>query len=375
MADEKHLRRLKEGVGAWNTWRKSSGPHRLDLRGVDLSGVDLSGADLSDVNLSDVNLSGAKLCDADLSGADLRRANLRDAILNIAIFWNDAGQRCEDLRYLLLSDPLVPSEDLPGADLPGADLSNADLSNAELSDANLAHARLRSANLTGAYLTGADLVGADLTDANVSNANLAEAAFGETVFGNVDLTGVIGLETCHHAGPSIIDHRTLQRSGPLPLAFLRGVGLSDRFIDYLPLAFDQAIPYFIPCFISYSNKDKVFAERLHADLQNMGVRCWFAPHDLPIGAKILDGIDAAIRVRDKVVLILSKNSIESDWVEDEVKTAFEEERKRKQTVLFPIRLDNEVMETAEAWAAKLEGGSQHRRFPASEGSRRLQKDL
>jgi hypothetical protein len=44
----------------------------------------------------------------------------------------------------------------------------------------------------------------------------------------------------------------------------------------------------------------------------------------------------------KVVLILSKHSIENDWVEDEVKAAFEEERKRKQTVLFPIRLDNQV---------------------------------
>jgi len=35
-------------------------------------------------------------------------------------------------------------------------------------------------------------------------------------------------------------------------------------------------------FISYSSKDQAFAERLHADLQNKGVRCWFAPHDLPI---------------------------------------------------------------------------------------------
>jgi TIR domain len=64
----------------------------------------------------------------------------------------------------------------------------------------------------------------------------------------------------------------------------------------------------------------------HADLQNKGVRCWFAPHDLPIGAKILDGIDEAIRLRDKVLLILSEHSIKSDWVEDEVTTAFEEER-------------------------------------------------
>jgi hypothetical protein len=83
------------------------------------------------------------------------------------------------------------------------------------------------------------------------------------------------------------------------------------------------------------------------------VRCWFAPHDLPIGGKILDEIDAAIRLRDKVLLILSEHAIKSDWVEDEVKTAYEEERKRGQTVLFPIRLDDVVMDTKEAWATKL----------------------
>ncbi len=53
------------------------------------------------------------------------------------------------------------------------------------------------------------------------------------------------------------------------------------------------------------------------------------------------------------MLILSKKSIESDWVEKEVETAFEEERRRKETVLFPIRLDNKVMETNEAWAADI----------------------
>ena len=85
------------------------------------------------------------------------------------------------------------------------------------------------------------------------------------------------------------------------------------------------------------------------------MRCWFAPHDLPIGAKTWDAIDAAIKVRDKVLLILSEHSIKSDWVEDEVKKGFEEERTRmpKQTVLFPIRLDDAVMDTKEAWAGLL----------------------
>ena len=34
------------------------------------------------------------------------------------------------------------------------------------------------------------------------------------------------------------------------------------------------------------------------DLQAKGVRCWFAPEDMKIGAKMLDTIDQAIRLRD-----------------------------------------------------------------------------
>jgi TIR domain len=83
------------------------------------------------------------------------------------------------------------------------------------------------------------------------------------------------------------------------------------------------------------------------------VRCWFAPHDMPIGAKIWDAIDEASKLRDKLLLILSENSIKSDWVEDEVQKAFAEERGRKQIVLFPVRIDDAVMETPEPWARKL----------------------
>jgi TIR domain len=174
----------------------------------------------------------------------------------------------------------------------------------------------------------------------------------ETAFVDVGLEGAIGLEACEHVSFSTLDHRTLRRSRSLPLAFLRGVGLPDTFIQYLPSLLDEAIQHYT-CFLSHSTKNGDFAGRLHADLQNNGVRCWFAPHDMPIGGKIWDEIDLAIRLRDRVLLILSEHSIASDWVEDEVTRAFEEERKRGQTVLFPIRLDDAVMDTDEAWAAKL----------------------
>jgi hypothetical protein len=325
VADPTHVKRLKQDVAEWNAWR--------------LNNISKT-PDLSDADLRDAKLDGADLIHADLRGADLRGANLRDPG---ALVIGDGGAR---LIWARLS-----GANLRGINLRGAHLSDADLSRADLSDADLIAADLSDANLFGANLSNATLVGADLSRADLRRANFTKAELGETILGDVDLTSIIGLETCIHGGPSTIDHRTLQKSGSLPLAFLRGVGLAEHLIDYLPSLLNQAIQHY-SCFISYSTKDQEFADRLHADLQNKGIRCWLASHDLPIGGKILDAVDEAIRLRDKMVLILSKHSIKSNWVEKEVKKALEEEdvRKPKQTVLFPIRLDDVVMKTKEAWA-------------------------
>jgi hypothetical protein len=94
-------------------------------------------------------------------------------------------------------------------------------------------------------------------------------------------------------------------------------------------------------------------DRLYADLQSNGVRCWFAPKDIPIGARVRDAIDEGIRDKDKVLLILSKQSVSSSWVEKEVETAFEEETLRKDIVLFPIRLDGAVMSASQSWAGDI----------------------
>jgi hypothetical protein len=220
------------------------------------------------------------------------------------------------------------------------DLSDANLNAANLERANLNAAKLSFANLSFANLQGADLSGANLSCANLhgaylSDANLTKARLWGTVFADADLTGVTGLEQCIHEAPSIVDYYALQKSGPLPLAFLRGVGLPDHFIDYLPSLLNRPIQHY-SCFISYSSKDDEFAHRLHADLQNSGVRCWFAPHDLPIGDKILDALDAAIRLRERVVLILSEHSIESSWVEDEAKRASKKKGSAGRSCCFPF---------------------------------------
>jgi uncharacterized protein YjbI with pentapeptide repeats len=301
MANDEHVAMLKKGVDAWNEWRDQNKSIAPDLYKANLVGANLVGADLT----------GANLVGADLVGANL-----------------------------------------VGADLTGANLVWANLVAANLAGANLVGANLRWANLTGANLNGASLAEANLVGANLIWADLTEAVLQHTVFGATTLSEVKGLNHCRHVGPSIVDFQVLKNSGPLPSAFLRGVGLPDNLIEYLPSLLNEAIQFY-SCFISYSSKDHAFAERVHADLQNKGVRCWFAPHDMPIGAKIIDALDEAIRLRDKLLLILSDAAITSDWVEDEVTTAFEEERRRGDVVLFPVRIDDAVMQTSEAWAAKL----------------------
>jgi len=188
------------------------------------------------------------------------------------------------------------------------------------------------------------------------------------------LTAIQGLENCQHYGPSTLDHRTIAKSGLLPLAFLRGCGLSDWEIEatklYQPgltptqindiayrisgLRADPLIQFY-SCFISYASEDHAFAERLYDDLQNKGVRCWFAPEDMKIGDPIRDTIDQQIRLREKLLLVLSSASLASVWVEDEVEAALEEERTSpdRRTVLVPIKIDHTVEETDRAWARQI----------------------
>src|SRR5439155_8116186 len=117
-----------------------------------------------------------------------------------------------------------------------------------------------------------------------------------------------------------------------------GDGVDDTFITSVRSLVGKPIEYY-SCFISYSSKDEAFARRLYADLPSNNVRCWFAPEDLKIGERIRSGIDEAIRLHDKLLLILSRHSVASGWVEREVKSALAKERKEKRTVVFPVRVD------------------------------------
>jgi uncharacterized protein YjbI with pentapeptide repeats len=294
MANEEHLAILRQGVDVWNAWREANPNVQPALSWADLMRANLGGANLIRADLNGANLSGADLNGANLSGADLN-----------------------------------------GTDLDGADLTSADLTRANLNGADLTRANLMRANLGGANLIRADLDGADLT-----RANLNEAVLHSTVFANNDLASTLRLDMVRHGGPSTLGIDTLVRSeGKIPESFLRGCGVPESFIEYLPALIGAMEPIqFYSCFISYSTKDEGFAKRLHSRMRDNNLRVWFANEDLKGGYKLHEQIDEAIRVYDKFIIVLSPESLRSKWVMNEVRRTRKAELANNQRKFFPIAL-------------------------------------
>ncbi|MGB9123642.1 MAG: toll/interleukin-1 receptor domain-containing protein [Candidatus Angelobacter sp.] len=311
MANPEHVNILEEGVETWNKWRETNSSIVPNLAKADLSRVDLRGANLYQANLGGANFDGAQLSRANLSGANLSRANL---------------------NRVKLSRAKLRAAALGGTDFHKAELTSADLSGAQLTNANLSEARLTRADLSRTLLCGTYF-----SSVNLKEVNFTDSMMVDTILADVDLSQAKGLETVKHYGPSTIGFDTIQRSqGKIPDVFLRGAGVSDEFIAFIR-AMGGAIQFY-SCFISYSSKDQLFAERLYADLQARGVRCWFAPHDVQGGKKLHEQIDDAIRVHERLLLILSPESINSEWVKTEIAKARKREVMEKRRMLFPVLL-------------------------------------
>jgi hypothetical protein len=291
MANPEHVAKLKEGALAWNIWRKTS-----DLR-PDLSGMELDGD-----SLDDYDLRSANFWSADLQSVSFRRA------------------LCHDCRF---ERAYIFDGTFFGTSLTGCNFRHAIISH-----------------------TTFDWCSFELSD-------LTKAKLIFSTFAHLSLRSVRGLDTLEFArSKNSIGIDTFFKSGGLPESFLRESGVPEEFIQYAASLVGKAIEYY-SCFLSYSSKDDEFARRLYNDLQGKNVRTWFAPEDLKIGDRFRSRIDESIRIHDKLVIILSANSVNSDWVETEVESALERERKEGKDVLFPIAIDDEGFTSQQSWAADI----------------------
>jgi TIR domain-containing protein/pentapeptide repeat protein len=304
VANPEHVELVRQGKEAIDAWHEEHPDERLDL---------------SEADLSRGNLGRAYLNSADFSFADLREANLN------------------------------------GADLGFADLREADLTETHLNGADFAFANLHKAVFCRTILARTNFRSADLSGADFSEGKCHLATFSD-----VDLSSAIGLESITHVGPSTIGIDTLYKSGgKIPEAFLRGCGVPENLITFLPSLLGKAVDFY-SCFISYSHADKSFARRLRDGLQGRGIRCWLDEHQVLPGDDLYEQVDRGIRLWDKVLLCCSEASLTSWWVEREIDRAFKKEMELKKDrgasvlAIIPLDLDGHFMSWDHPHAAALQ---------------------
>ena len=93
-------------------------------------------------------------------------------------------------------------------------------------------------------------------------------------------------------------------------------------------------------FISYSHKDKDFVDKLALILVDKRIKVFIDRWELNLGDSITNKIQDAISEASFLMVVLSKNSMLSDWCKREITTALMLELEKKRVVLLPILLED-----------------------------------
>jgi TIR domain len=88
-------------------------------------------------------------------------------------------------------------------------------------------------------------------------------------------------------------------------------------------------------FISYSSRDRGFVLKLASDLKDKGLTVWLDQWEVKPGERLRERINDAIARCNYLLVLLSPNSINSQWVRVELDSAMIRELDSKQVVVIP----------------------------------------
>ena len=99
-------------------------------------------------------------------------------------------------------------------------------------------------------------------------------------------------------------------------------------------------------FISYSQKDRQFVERLAGDLKKLNLGVWVDFVEIKIGDSLLERIEEGLQTVDYVIAVLSQNSISSKWVKKEINVALTRALSGTGAAILPVKIDDCEVPTA-----------------------------
>lgn len=93
-------------------------------------------------------------------------------------------------------------------------------------------------------------------------------------------------------------------------------------------------------FLSHSHADRSFVRRLFSDLESCGVKAWLDEAEIRPGESLIAKIEEGIEEMDYLGVVLSRNSVESEWVLREVRMALTQEIRGKTIKVIPLLIED-----------------------------------
>ncbi|WP_084696010.1 toll/interleukin-1 receptor domain-containing protein [Arenimonas donghaensis] len=94
----------------------------------------------------------------------------------------------------------------------------------------------------------------------------------------------------------------------------------------------------VPVFISYSHQDKDFVDKLAVQLVRQNVHVWVDRWELSVGDSLIDRIQDAVDGASALLVVLSPESVQSEWCKRELSAGLLRELEEKRVVVMPVLL-------------------------------------
>jgi len=93
-------------------------------------------------------------------------------------------------------------------------------------------------------------------------------------------------------------------------------------------------------FLSHSSLDSMFVQRLAKDFTAYGIPVWYSGWEMNVGDSVRERIEQAIEESAWLVVVLSKQSVTSKWVKEELNGAFAKSIEQDFDFILPVLLED-----------------------------------
>lgn len=177
----------------------------------------------------------------------------------------------------------------------------------------------------------------DLSYSEFGECNLDKTTFSNCVLCNKSINHT---NSSYNKEFSYIDFQTLLNSKSIDRSVLRKCfGLDESIISEKILNMVEKAEY-QTVFISYSFKDKKFANTLNERIKKIGITTFLWEKDAPGGKGLKKIMRENIKNRDRLLFIASENSIRSNACQFELSEGKKKQNLLWNEILFPIHIDN-----------------------------------